>query len=90
MMINRSINAINPFPSNVVNSETFVNDIVIITKTGTENFNGYFLAQLSRSQNTRAQRIPIKRIPGNPNPPIPSIAKKLAFAFVSPYLPVIP
>ena len=90
MMINRSIHTISPFPANVLNSETFVKDTIIKANAGTENFNGYFLAQLSRIQKTRAQRIPIKGIPGNPNPPIPSDAKKVAFAFTAPYLLVIP
>ena len=80
MEIKISIIRLIPPPRKLANRELFVMEIAQDPRTAAENGRGHFLAQLSRTKNMAAQRPPITSIPGSPNPAIPSIAKKSAFA----------
>jgi len=70
----------NPPPRNALNRETLARETVHMVRADAEIAIGYLLVQQSRAQNMAAQARPIIGMPGNPNPAIPSKAKKFAFA----------
>jgi len=80
MKMKSNIHSMNPPPRKALNRETLASETVHMVRADAEIAMGYLLAEQSRVQNMAAQTRPIIGMPGNPNPAMPSKAKKFAFA----------